>query len=407
MQLPQVPKPDHVPDALVRPAFPLIFGMMTEANPFTDLIDRIQAEEPAVFYAPHAYPGGTPAWIVRRAADLRSVYLDTDHFSSENFSPFPMLIGEKWTNLPAEKDPPAHRKYRNFVNPLFTPQAVRVLDGKIRDYARNYVASFRDEGECEFMGDFAFEFPIKVFLELMGLPEERTAEFLEWEMGLLHEHDLGKIAAATRKVVDFLDAEIEKRRADPGDDLLSYGVKAVVDGKPLDRDELMGFAFNLFIGGLDTVSTHMGLHFWHLATHPEDQQRLRADPSQIPDAINELMRAYPAVTTFRTCVKPTEVGGVRMMPGDKVAMSASIVGRDPEEFAGATTVDLGRKPRVMSFGYGVHLCVGMHLAQREMRIAMEEMLSGLPPFAVKPGHAMRFHLGMIQPVELPLVWSRP
>jgi cytochrome P450 len=403
-EFPKIPVPAHVPESLVRPDFPLIFGLTTEANPFTDLIDEIHANEPPVFYAPHAYPGGTPAWIVRRTEDLRAVYFDTDHFSSANFSPFPQLIGENWTNLPAEKDPPMHKLYRAFVNPLFTPKKMAQLEDQIRVYARKYVDRFKDRGSCEFMTEFAFEFPILVFMDLMGLPHDRMKEFLEWEMNLLHNHDLAKIAEATRKVVDYLDAEILDRKANPRDDLLSYGVTAEMDGRKLDRDELMGFAFNLFIGGLDTVSTHMGLQFWHLATHADDQARLRADPSLISNAIEELMRAYPAVTTFRTCTSETQIAGITVMPGEKVAMCTTLAGRDPAEYDAPATVDIARKARALSFGYGPHLCVGMHLARREMRIAMEEMLAALPPFRVKDGHTVSCHLGMIQPVELPLVW---
>lgn len=404
-QFPQVPLPGHVPEALVRPAFPLIFGLTTKVNPFVDMIDAIHANEPPVFYAPHAYPGGTAAWIVRPTETLRQVYFDTEHFSSANFSPFPQLIGEHWTNLPAEKDPPMHARYRSFVNPLFTPKKMAQLEGKIREYAREYVDGFKARGSCEFMSEFAFEFPIRVFMELMGLPKERMAEFLEWEMNLLHNHDLSKIAAATRSVVDYLDGEILDRKANPRDDLLSYGVTADFEGRKLDRDELMGFAFNLFIGGLDTVSTHMGLHFWHLAANPADQARLRANPELIPDAIDELMRAYPAVTTFRTCVKETEIMGVKILPGEKVAMCTTLAGRDPAEYEYATQVRIDRKPRMLSFGFGPHLCVGMHLARREMRIAMEEVLAGIGEFKIAPGHEMEFHLGMIQPVALPLVWQ--
>lgn len=402
-ELPKIPTPPHVPEDLVRP-FPFIFGMATEQNPFTELADSVH-RGPAIFYTPHAYPGGTPAWIVRRAEDLRAIYFDTEHFSSKDFSPFPKLIGENWSSLPAETDPPMHRLYRAFVNPLFTPKAMAKLEDQIRTYARGYIDDIKTRGECEFMKDFAFEFPIRVFMDLMGLPHDRMAEFLEWEMGLLHNHDLAGIAAATRKVVDYLDAEIEDRRANPRDDLITYGVEAEVDGRKLTRDELIGFTFNLFIGGLDTVSTHMGLHFWHLATHPEDQARLRADPALISDAIEELMRAYPAVTTFRTCVKQVEVGGVTMMPGDKIAMCTTLAGRDPEEYGDPAVVRFDRKPRTISFGYGPHLCVGMHLARREMRIAMEEFLAAVPSFRIKDGAAIQFHLGMIQPVELPLVWQ--
>lgn len=402
-ELPQVPTPAHVPEELVRP-FPFIFGMMTDQHPFTDLADSVH-QQPPVFYTPHAYPGGTPAWIVRRAADLRTIYFDTEHFSNKDFSPFPKLIGENWSSLPAETDPPMHKLYRAFVNPMFTPKAMAKLEDQVRGYARGAVEGFKAKGECEFMKDFAFELPIKVFLDLMGLPHDRIPQFLEWEMELLHNHDLGKIAVATRSVVDFLEEEIEDRRANPTGDLISYGVHTEIDGRKLTRDELIGFAFNLFIGGLDTVSTNMGLQFWHLATHADDQQKLRADPALIPDAIEELMRAYPAVTTFRTVVKQVEVNGVTFMPGDKVAMSTTLAGRDPEEYDNPADVRFDRKPRHVSFAYGPHLCLGMHLARREMRIAMEEFLATIPAFRLKEGHRVQCHLGMIQPVDLPFVWQ--
>ena len=116
---------------------------------------------------------------------------------------------------------------------------------------------------------------------------------------------------------------------------------------------------------MDTVSTNMAWQFRHLAEHPEHQRALRADPSLIPDAIEELMRAYPAVTTFRTCAHEVTIAGVTFQPGDKIAMPTCLAGRDPEAYEDADTVILGRKSRYMSFGYGPHLCVGMHLARRE------------------------------------------
>ena len=402
LAFPSVPLPAHVPQDLVRP-FPFVFGTTTDRDPFNELIAEVH-RGPEIFYAEHAYPGGTGAWILRRTQDLRDVYFDTEHFSVKDFSPFSKLIGETWNNLPAETDPPMHALHRAFVNPIFTPKAMTRLEDRIRFYAREYIDAFKDKGECEFMADFAFEFPIKVFLELMGLPLERTKQFLEWEMGLLHNHDLSKIAAATRSVVDYLRGEIEDRRRSPGEDLITYGVQAEIDGRKLTEDELVGFTFNLFIGGLDTVSTHIGLQFRHLAEHPSDQAELRANPQMIPDAIEEMMRAYAAVTTFRTCKKPISIKGVDIAVGDKVAMSTSLAGRDPQEYERANEVVLNRRPKQVSFGYGPHLCVGMHLARREMRIAMEEFLSAIPEFRIPDGCTVRSYLGMIQPVELPLAW---
>ncbi len=404
IELPEPTIPEHVPDALVK-NFPYIFGATTKEEPHREWPAKIHAEGPDIFYAPHAYPGCTPAWVVRRMDHLREIYLDTDTFSSKDFSPFAKLIGETWTNTPVEIDPPEHAKYRKMANPLFTPKAVSALDEKIRLYAIEYIEAFRARGECEFMSEFAFEFPIKVFLELMDFPLEHTREFLEWEYDLLHVADMGKIAAATRNVVDFLREQIEDRRKTPRDDILSYALAVDVDGAKLNDDELVGFAFNLFIGGLDTVSTNMGLQFTHLARDHADQEFLRQNPDEIPHAIDELMRAYAAVTTFRTCTRETEFHGVKMMPGDKVMMSTTLAGRDPAEFENPGKVDFTRRPRHVSFGFGPHTCIGMHLAKREMRIALEEFLGRIPQFSVKPGHEVEFHLGMIQPVTLPLVWN--
>lgn len=395
--------PAHVPEALVR-SFPFVFGTMTEADPFNDWAPEIH-KGPEIFYAPHAYPGGTPAWIVRRTADLREIYFDTETFSSKDFSPYSKMIGDTWTNLPVEIDPPHHAKYRAFINPLFTPKAMTRLEGKIRQYAIEFIEVFRARGECEFMAEFAFEFPIKIFLELMGLPLSLTPQFLKWEAGLLHDPDMANMAAATRAVVAYLRGEIDERRRNPKDDVISYALEVEVEGRKLTEDELVGFTFNLFIGGLDTVSTNMGLQFLHLAQNAEHQNYLRANPDKIPEAIDEMMRAYAPVTTFRTCTKETTFKGVKMMPGDKVAMSTTLAARDPEEYESPNEVRLDRKSRTVSFGYGPHLCVGMHLARREMRIAIEEFLRLIPEFSVKPGHVMRRHLGMIQPVELPLVWA--
>lgn len=404
IELPEPTIPAHVPATLVK-HFPYIFGTTTTQEPHLDWAPAIHTEGPDIFYAPHAYPGGSPAWVVRRMDHLREIYFDTDTFSSKDFSPFAKLIGESWINTPVEIDPPEHAKYRKMANPLFTPKAVSALDEKIRHYAVNYVEAFRAKGECEFMSQFAFEFPIKVFLELMDFPLEHTKQFLEWEYDLLHVADMGKIAAATRNVVDFLREQIEDRRKAPRDDIISYALDVDVDGAKLKDDELVGFSFNLFIGGLDTVSTNMGLQFTHLARNHEDQDFLRKNPEEIPHAIDELMRAYAAVTTFRTCTKETEFHGVTMMPGDKVMMSTTLAGRDPAEFDNPGKVDFSRRPRHVSFGFGPHTCIGMHLAKREMRIALEEFLGRIPQFSIKPGHDVEYHLGMIQPVTLPLVWD--
>jgi cytochrome P450 len=331
--------PDHVPPDLVRP-YPYILGHTTTAEPHS-FIAAIH-EGPEVFWAENSVSGYRGSWVPRRAEDLQKIYFDSEHYTVRGFAPFSKMVGDTWYLVPAEVDPPHHSVLRAMVNPVFSPRKMAELEEKIRGYARDYVAGFRDRGGCEFMRDFAFEFPIKVFLELMGLPQERTAQFMEWEHKLLHEPNLEEIKHATRAVVAYLREEMEDRRVNPRDDLVTYGVQAEVVGRKLNDDELVGFCFNLFIGGLDTVSTNMALQFRHLAEHPEHQSILRANPAMIPDAIDEMMRAYAAVATSRECIKETTIRGVTVKPGDKVTMATFLAGRDPAAYPNPGEVILDR-----------------------------------------------------------------
>jgi cytochrome P450 len=396
--------PPHVPPGLAR-TYPLVLGATTTENPFDRIVPELAAG-PDVIYATNVYPGGTAAWVFRHADDLRTVYKDTVNFSSKGFSPFAMLIGEGWSQVPVEYDPPEHTKYRTLINPLLAPQRMAALEGNVRRYAQDYIARFKDRGRCEFMSEFAFEFPIAVFLDLMGLPQSDVKQLLAWEMKLLHEPDMEEVGRAVMGVKTYLLDKMKERRRAPGDDFITFAVTARVDGRPLNDDELIGLTFGLYIGGLDTVSTNMGLHFRHLAERQDHQSYLRANPDKIPLATEELLRAYAAVTTFRTCVKETEVAGVRILPGDKVAMSTTLAGRDESKYDAPNEVRLDRGPQHETFAYGPHRCVGMHLARRELHVGIEEFFRAVPQFRIEPGAEIVSELGaMIQPRTLPLVWN--
>jgi cytochrome P450 len=396
--------PSHVPRNLIRP-YPFVLGARTRSDPFNELVPAIH-QGPEIFYSPENVTATGPAWIVRRAADLRCIYQDTGNFSSANASPFAEMLGEDWLQIPFEIDPPAHKAYRSIVNPLFFPKAVNALDAKMRFYARQSATALAGRGTCEFLADFAFTFPIQIFLELMNLPQTEIKTFLEWETGLLHPSDKPQLLGAARHVVDFLRDLIEQRKRKPGDDIISHAVKAYIEGRKLNDDELLGYSFNLFIGGLDTVSSNICLHFWHLAKHGAHQKLLRENPALITPAIEEFLRAYANVTTFRTCTNPTTVSGVTFMPGDKIAMSTTLAGRDPQEYERPNDVVLDRDPRHLSFAHGPHVCVGMNLARREIKVAMEEFLAAVPQFELAQDADIEFLVHTnIQPVALPLQWD--
>jgi cytochrome P450 len=392
--------PDHVPPGLVRP-FPYYVGAKTDENAYS-FIARIH-EGPPVFWSETTSIGS--AWVVRRMEDLRAIYLDTENFTVSGGSYFAKMLGETWGNVPSEVDPPLHTSIRSAINPLFIPRRMAELEDRVRHYAREAIARFKDRGNCEIMSEFAFEFPIRVFIELMGLPQEHMEQFLTWEHQLLHALTAEEVATASREVTTYLRAEIDKRRANPTEDFITFGLDVQFEGRGFTDDEMMGYCFSRFVGGLDTVSTNIGHQFRHLAERPDHQRHLRENPELTGDAVEELLRAYASSVTPRRCTRPFEIAGVTMMPDDPVLMATFLGNRDPEEFDNPDDVILHRKPRHVGFGFGPHMCIGMHLAKRELRIAIEEFLAAIPEFRIAVGESVETWLGgMITPVALPLEW---
>ena len=400
----QPPLPAHVPPELVRPYPFALRGAAVAVLPRT-LIPAVH-ENPPIFWTPSVHPTTPGTWVPRRYEDLQQIYQDTDHFTVRGTSGFAQMIGETWESIPHESDPPIHSRYRLALNPMFAPKQIAKLDERIRSFAHDLFTGIRPKGGCEFVAEVAFEFPIRVFLQLMGLPQEEMPMFLQWEHDILRSASIEMVARALRLATDYMAAACADRRVNPKDDLMTLVVQTEVEGRPLTQDELKGFCFNLFVGGLDTVSTNMANQFRHLAEFPEDQERLRRHPKDVPAALDELMRAYAAVTTLRLCKSDTRVGGVEIKAGDIVLMPTPLAANDPAVFPDPEIVDFDRKPRHLSFGYGPHLCIGLHLARREMRIALEEGLSILPPFQIAPGATIEsFVSGIVGPKSLPLVWD--
>lgn len=402
---PSAPVPAHVPADLVFDC-PIADRRVYDENVFETKIAPYHQLVPPVFWSPNIYPTGEGGWVVRKVSDLKDVYADDDLFTKRGFSGFSKLIGEDWDLVPTELTGSTHKKVRKELNPVFAPQRMFSLDEVVRNRAIKLVDAFKSRGSCDFVAEFAVPFPVSIFLDLFGLPQEEVGQFLAWEHALLHGTDMAARIEATRATKAYLLAAIEDRRREPRDDLISQAIDYQYDGQPWTNEMVFGYCFNLFVGGLDTVSANIGLHIWHLATHPADQEALRSDPSKLTLAIEEMMRAYAAVTTFRTVTREIEFRGVKMMPGDKVAMSTALTSRDPEAWPDPNKVDFDRRPGHLAFGSSTHRCLGMHLARRELIIGIETMLSELPPFRVDSEAKVPMWLGsIIQCRALPLIWG--
>jgi cytochrome P450 len=375
-------------------------------NPYETIIPEIHAG-PAVFYADNISVGPRPGWLVRRHADLRKIYSDAENFHKRGNTGFAQMIGENWDIIPTELDPPMHTGFRAALNPIFAASKIMKLDALVRERARFFIDKFKDRGSCEFVTEFGVNFPISIFLDLVGLEQERRPQFLSWENQLLHGTDHEARITSVRAVKDLLLEAIQDRKKKPGTDLISQALELKVDGRKWTDDEVFGHCFNLYLGGLDTVTSNMGLHFHHLATTPADQDVMRNNTStQNVVAIEELLRGYAAVTTNRICSKRYEIGGQTMLPGDFIAMSTPLAGRDPEAYEAPNEIRLGRRPTHLTLGHSIHRCLGQHLARRELQTAIEEFLKAIPRFRVEPGFKVPFFLGnVIHIPTLPLTWN--
>lgn len=396
------PAPSHVPADLVRD----FDWHMADFDPVDPWGKRAAvAAWPRVFYSRCLAPGMTAmgAWIVHKPDDVRHVLQNPALFSSHRI--MSAVMGGAFEVLPLEAEPTAHKQIRKLLNPQFSPARVQALSNDIREMAVQLIDAVVDDGGCDFVTAFSRPFPVLIFLRMMGMPLEQVHTFLEWEYQFLHTPDPVVRAAAGEKITAYFVDLIADRRRVPRDDLFSAIVNGTIDGRPVTDTEALGIGYNLFTGGLDTVTTTSEWLFSWIARHPGHQARLRANPGEIPEAMEELLRLFPVIMTHRWATDDTTIGDVAIKKGDPIGIPIVVANYDPETFPRPAEADFTRgRPRHLTFGSGPHTCLGVHLARRELQIAMEEWLSRVPPFTVKPGTQLLAHPGIVGLNILPLVW---
>ena len=396
--------PDHVPQELVQ-EIDLYSSGQGETCPYARIAKL--ATGPRVLFNPPNFMQPSGAWMLTRAEDIRSVLQKPEIFSSEGIAGFSRIVGESWPLIPLELDPPEHSKFRAILNGIFSPKVMASMEDGVRARAASLIDAVADKGECEFMEAFGRPFPVSIFMQLMGLPDEDMGLLNGFEHDLLHSGQMDTRVRGAQGFYDYLKDLIAKRRAQPTDDLATFVVKAEVDGKPLNDEQVMGIYYLLVVAGLDTVAASLGLHFRHLAMNPDHQARLRAEPALIPSAVEEFLRRYGIVATSRFVTQETEVAGVTMKVGDRLSLLTYLASLDPAEFTDPLEVDLERSPnRHVAFAYGPHRCIGSHLARRELIIAQEEWLKRIPPFRIKDGVDVPVEPGGLMGISaLPLAWG--
>lgn len=402
------PAPAHVPrERVVDVRFALGGGRNDLLDPYAPT-DALRAPGvPRLLYSP--YPFGDKSsgtWTVAHYEDIRRVYEDNDHFSTKGVAQFQLLAGETFPSIPLGIDPPQHGKYRKFLNGHFTPVALKVLEPKVRAMAVEMIDSFAHLGEVDIAYDFGRIYPVRVFLDLMGLPFAMFEQFLAWEYEILHSRDHARMGAAVRQVIAYLREFIAAKQAHPDDRLGSHIANGVIDGQRLTDDEIIGMTWFLWLGGLDTVASTISQMFRRMALDQALQQRLRDEPQLNHSAVEEFLRTQPLVNSFRLVKQDLDWDGVTLKAGDYITCLNTSGNFDPDQFHDPRTFDPARAVnRHFTFVGGVHLCLGAHLARRELRILLEEFLKRVPTFRVKPGTDTTVTAGLLSIRNLPIVWD--
>jgi cytochrome P450 len=354
-------------------------------------------------------------WLVTRYADVTSVLRD-DRFSArrpmmEALAASTALAG--MTRSLLFVDPPDHTRLRTLVTKAFTPRVVDALRPRIHAVVDELLRPAARDGRLELMHDLAAPLPVIVIAELLGIPIADRERFKQWS------DDLVVVADGTRAMAGIVEAEraagelaeylrsiIAARRVFPRDDLISALVGAHDQGRSLSEEELLATCTLLLVAGNETTTNLIGNAVHALLHHPDEIARLRADRSLVRGAIEECVRYdSPVQLTSRVATCDLELGGKLVRAGEEVDLILGAANRDPEQFADPDRLDVTRPDcRHVSFGHGLHFCLGAALARVEAQIALE-MLAARFPHIRPDDEPPRWREGFVLrgPASLPLV----
>ncbi|QYG94451.1 cytochrome P450 [Iamia sp. SCSIO 61187] len=357
-------------------------------------------------------------WLPTRYDDIAAIAHDTERFSSRDIAvitPGRELNPEAAIMLiapPITSDPPVHTWARRMLLPRFGPTRIEELTPITHGLADDLIDGFVDAGHADAARDYAQHIPVRVIARMLGVPLEDEETFTGWAVTILQQgfHDIQASADAVMEVISYFGDKLDQRERVPEgerpDDLITVLVGARHDGDPLDDRHRIGSCFLLLLAGIDTTWSSIGSSLYHLASHPDDQARLRAEPELMPTAIEELLRFYSPVTMARYVAEDTEHAGCPMKKGDKVLMAFPAGNRDPDHFERPDEFIIDRqRNRHFAFGSGIHRCLGSNLARMELRVAIERFLDRIPTFELTDPDAVTWSGGQVRgPRRVPVRW---
>jgi len=358
-------------------------------------------------------------WVPVGYRDIAGIAHDVEHFSSRDIAVINTRRLEDPDGLfrleapPITSDPPVHTWARRLLLPAFGPTAIETQTHITRGLANELLDEIADRGHADAATEYAQHIPVRVIAQMLGVPTSDEDLFTSWAVRILQEGitNIEHATGAIMELITYFSERIAERRAVPAgerpDDLLTLLVDSVDDdGEPLTDRHTIGTCFLLLLAGIDTTWSAIGSSLWHLATNPDDQARLRAEPDLMPSAVEELLRFYSPVTMARHVIDDVEVGGCPMRAGDKVLLTFPAGNRDPELFEDPDRFIIDReRNRHFAFGSGIHRCLGSNLARMELRVALEEWLKRVPTFTLADPDAVTWTGGQVRgPRKVPVRW---
>ena len=377
-------------------------------------LSRQTAQDPYPVYAalrerdPVHRSGLMNAWLFTRHADIDTILRDHRRFGNDPRKG--NLSRRQRANLPADEeftmlflDPPDHKRLRALVNKAFTPKAVNALEPHIRKLLGALLDEIDDPAGFDLMQAVAQPLPVIVIAEMLGVPPEDRAQFKVWSdqrartlEPSIAARERALAETANQSLNEYFRPIIEERRAAPKDDIVSALAQAEEEGDRLTEREMLNMLRLLLIAGNETTTNLIGNGVLALLRYPDQLQRLREDPSLIPSAVDELLRFdSPVQTDFRRVLEDCEVNGFPLKKRDNIVVLLGAANRDPDVFEEPDRLDVGRGDRShLSFGRGIHHCIGAPLARLEGRIVLEVLLERFSQISLR-GENPRFRNSIV------------
>jgi len=380
----------------------------TQANPYP-IYRRLRDEFPVYRQERLRF------WALSRYADVHAALVDHQSFCSSRGLTWDTGAAEQAGILPmmVTTDPPAHTKLRALINRGLTPRRVAALEPEIRMVAGEAIAGLQRAGGGDLVRNVAVPVPTAIIGRFLGVPADDRARFREWASAVVSGtsgaafHDEHHRAA--RELYAYFHGLVERRRAHPTDDLIGSLLVAEVDGSRLSDADVLGFCFNIVVGGIETTTNLITNGMILLQTHTEVRRRLAAERELIPPAIEEFLRLEsPVQGLCRTTTRGVTLHGVTIPAGEKVLLLFGAANRDEREFPDPDRLDIERDAgRHLAFGYGAHYCIGASLARLMGRVAFEELSGRLANCWIDVERGRRSRSGVSRGWEhLPIEFGR-